>query len=215
MQKLLCTIAILFAAMSVPAAYADATYNYVGNSFTSCSGFWYPTSGTTCQGQVQLSFETSLTTPMLDNLVNQDISPTVITGFGWDGNPYTGKIICSGFDVCDNEFNTGFFSIVISTNAIGVITSWSIFATNTNDGAGVTSVIESSNSTGDSGRIDTFNTNCDPALGACNGQGSVSTPGTWSGPVPTAEPATAGLMLVGMALLMLTRQRIGLNLPCH
>jgi hypothetical protein len=185
---------------------ADTTYSYAGNVFTSCGGNWYPVSATTCQGAVNLSFETSLTGSQLYGLSNDDITNTLIYGDAVDGNPYTGPIHC-GFPCAPVDL----FLVEISTNATGDIIAWSISATNINDGADVTDAVTTSNY-GDSGATDqAVPTGICGAFVSCVGYGTVSVPGTWSGPIPTPEPKTSDVALVGIGfvlMLMVKRKRM-------
>jgi MYXO-CTERM domain-containing protein len=196
-----------FLCLLLPASLqADTTYTYTGNTFTTCTNVFVATSST-CQGSVDISFETSLGGSELDNLSNVDITATLLYLSASDGAEYgyTGPIECILGCTLLESTTTG--SAQISTNAVGDITAWNIYVDNGNDGADVTGRITSTNLE-DTGAVEV-------ALGLvfcgnvqCPSTASVFAPGTWSTPVGTPEPGSAVLALIGLGALFLLRKRI-------
>jgi MYXO-CTERM domain-containing protein len=198
---LLCFLCLLLPG-SLP---AETIYTYTGNTFTACTNVFVDQSTDTCQGAVDLSFETSLIGSQLYNLSDVQIQSTLIFATATDGaEGYTGSIQCGVG--CNLLTSSTAGSVQISTNAVGGITAWSIGIQNTNDGGNVTGRITSTNLE-DTGHVDV-------AFGPvfcggvpCRSVASVFAPGTWGAPVGTPEPAPGTLALIGLGGLLLLRQR--------
>jgi hypothetical protein len=110
----LLSLVCLMLSASLP---AETIYTYSGNTFTACTNVFVDQSTDTCQGAVDLSFETSLIGSQLYNLSNFDIAgPDTLLSFSADDGPgdVGGSIGC-GFGCMTPTLAT----VQISTNAVG------------------------------------------------------------------------------------------------
>jgi hypothetical protein len=170
-------------------------YTYTGNPFTVCTG----TDVTyTCTGTipfVSITFDTTLTGSQLSSLSSQDISGD-ITSFTVKDN--TQRV--------DLQLNTLLpYSFIVSTDAAGDITAWSIYATGTTEATDRRFLA----SCFDIYQAGICSTNIDTSSGDIAGltfSGSAcSDPNGWSGgsgcaspPNPTPEPSTFWLFDTGL-----------------
>jgi len=180
--------------LMLPRSGRADTYTYTGNPYTSCSGTY------TCTGTipfVYITFDTSpnLTGSQLFSLSSQDI---------------TGDI--TSFTVMDNtqrvdlQLNTlAPYSFIVSTNAAGDITAWSIYATGPTETTDRRFLASCFNIY----QTNICSINTDMTSGDIAGQtfsgSAASDPNGWSGgpggvppPNPTPEPSTFCLFDTGL-----------------
>jgi len=190
-------------------AKADTVYTYTGSADTYCSGT-YASSGTTCAGTDALSitFDTPLTGI---NLVDGYLSPYVASFTITDG---TGLSITN---------LTGGANFYVSTNNYGMITAWSIYAESDSVDpyyqAHTSNTLEYNIPFTYSYDYSTTDSGQNPESGQYSsvGEGASSLPGSWTETtspgtgvftIPTPEPATGILMLVGVGFVLVVRKRI-------
>jgi hypothetical protein len=112
----LLSLVCLMLSASLP---AETIYTYSGNTFTACTNVFVDQSTDTCQGAVDLSFETSLIGSQLYNLSNFDIAgPDTLLSFSADDGP--GDVGGASVASVSGEPGTWTIGVVKTIQIVGV-----------------------------------------------------------------------------------------------
>jgi hypothetical protein len=175
---------------------ADTVYTYTGNAYTNCFGT-YTCNGTT--PAISFTFDTTLMGAQLDNLAIDTVGGGNLTAH------VSSFSFTDGTGLLMTQSNSFGYLFDVTTNSSGDITKWymTAFPPPGNGGpygAGTCGNDADCGGTGDS--------SVTYSMGVPIGDGSVANDaGTWT-VTTTPEPGTAGLMLLGIGLVLVIRSRM-------
>jgi hypothetical protein len=171
------------ALLGLPAAHADLILTYTGNDFTFAIPPYTDTDNVTAS--------ITLAAPLGDNQNSVNVTPIAFS-------------LTDGVRTIDNNTPPMTTAFIFSTDAVGMITEWEVFA-----------------SVGDiNNRIETLDLGGDRVfdstiLTQSIIAGNTASPGRWTAPLtatPTPEPATVTVLGAGLLGLVLLRRRRRHNL---